>query len=108
MQKEKKQTVRILDSFVTVIVVLVAATLVASGIAISKVNTEYMTTGVKAAKIVAERDNEEISISMSDKLILSEHDNFSIGDKILSLLPPPINTAYLAVKEIKSAVLEKE
>lgn len=107
IMKEKKQYIRILDGFVTTVVVLTAATLIASGIAISKVNSEYMATGIKAAKIVAERENQEIAISLDDKLLVAPKSNFSAVDEVLSLLPPPINTGYMIFKEINSAVFEK-
>lgn len=108
MKTEKNQISRILDGFVTTVVVLTAATIVASGIAISKINTEYMSTGVKAAKIIAERENREISISMDDNIIITRENDFSAVDKILSLLPPPVNTGYMIIREITGSVYDKQ
>lgn len=108
MKSDKTQISKILDGFVTTVVILTAATLVASGIAISKINTEYMTTGIKAAKIVAEHENKEISVSLDDNIIITREKDFLAVDKILSLLPPPINTGYMIVREIKDSIFESE
>ena len=103
MKKEKTQTMRILDGFVTAVIIITAATLVAAGVSISRMNTEYLETGVRAAKIVAERDSRQIFLSGSEPLQLSSDEGFKIADKVMSLLPPPINTVYLTVKEFKNS-----
>lgn len=73
MKSYKTQFARITDAFIGVTAIITAVTLVASGIAVSKINTEYMATGIKTAKIVAERENEEIFFSLGGKKVfLSE------------------------------------
>lgn len=102
MKKEKSQTLRIIDGFVTATVIAISATLVASGVSISRINTEYLETGVRAAKIVAARESKEIFLSESDAISLSLTENgFDVG-KVIQLLPPPINTVYLTIKEFEN------
>ena len=99
MQKYKSRYMRIAELFIAVTVVISSAMLVASGIAVAKVNSEYMETGVRAAKIIAVRSSEQISVSLSDKLMY-EGDGGGLADKILTLLPPPVNTVYISVREL--------
>ena len=99
MKKEKSQTAKIIDGFVTAVVVITAATLISSGISISRINTEYLETGVRAAKIVAERDSRQIFLSDSEAVIFSADNKYDKVDKILTFLPPPVNTVYLTIKE---------
>lgn len=105
MKKEKSQTMHILDGFVTAAVIITSATLVASGVCVSRINTEYLETGVRAAKIVAERENRQIFLTENESIKLpSDKDFYKISDRILTFLPPPINTVYLTVKEFKDAL----
>ncbi len=99
MFKKKKQTMRILDGFLTAVIIISAVTLVCSGIAISKVNTDYMETGVRAAKIVAERESMQISVATHEGIKLAPRYNFPI-ESILKFLPPPLNTAYFIAEEL--------
>lgn len=99
MKKEKNQTAKIIDGFVTAVVVITAATLIASGISISRINTEYLETGVRAAKIVAERDSRQIFMSDSEAVIFSADNKYEKAEKILAFMPPPVNTIYLTIKE---------
>ena len=109
MKKNKSQTMRILDGFVTAVVVVTSATLVASGVCISRMNTEYLETGVRAAKIVAERESRQIFLTENESIKLVPDKNYyQIADKVLSFLPPPINTVYITAKEIKNAVESSE
>lgn len=108
MKKERTQTMKIIDAFVTTVILITAATLVASGIAVSRMNTEYLETGVKSAKIVAERDSRQIFVTDSESITLAPQRDFSFADKILSFLPPPINMIYLTVKEFREAVFEPD
>lgn len=101
MTKEKNQTARIIDGFVTAVVIITAVSLVASGIAVSKINSEYLETGVRTAKIVAERKNEQIFLSESDNLLISSGKTADVVQNVLKYLPPPVNTIYLAAKEFK-------
>lgn len=107
MNKKKSQTIRIIETYITVIVLLTALTLIFSGISISKINTDYMETGVKAGKIVAERENTEISLTTHNGITLSAENNLNIMNNILSFLPPPINTSYLIFQEISKNVFTK-
>lgn len=103
MKSYKSQTVRLTEKFITAVVIIVSVMLVSSGIAIAKVNTEYMSTGVRAAKIVAERDNEEIFVSMNDrKFRAADKILYDRVDSVLSFAPAPINTGYFIFKEIYS------
>ena len=105
MKKDKSQTMRILDGFVTATVIITSATLVASGVCISRINTEYLETGVRAAKIVAERENRQIFLTENESISLpSDKDFYRIADRVLTFMPPPVNTIYLTVKEFKNAV----
>lgn len=109
MQKDKTQTRRIIETYVTVVVLITAATLVMTGIAISKINTDYMQTGVRAGKIVAERESTQISVTTHEGITLTpKRDYLAVADKILTFLPPPVNTTYLMVKEIAEMVQDKE
>lgn len=105
MQKDKTQTRRIIEAYVTVVVLVTAVTLVFSGIAISKINTDYMETGVRAGKIVAERENMQISVTTHEGIKLTPSRNYlDVADKVLTFLPPPVNTTYLTVKEIAEII----
>ncbi|MBP3443073.1 MAG: hypothetical protein J6L62_09755 [Clostridia bacterium] len=104
MKTKKNQTQRILDGFVTSVILIVAVTLVASGIAISKINTDYMETGVRAGKIVAERKAQQISITTHDGLTLTSETNPGMITDYLAYLPPPVNTTYILIEDIISLI----
>lgn len=104
MKSYKTQFARISDAFIGVTAVITAVTLVASGIAVSKINTEYMATGVKTAKIVAERENEEIFFSLGEKKFSSPK---RINDNIKTigyLLPAPLNAVYYIYEKVSEMV----
>lgn len=104
MKSYKTQYARISDAFIGVTAVITAVTLVASGIAVSKINTEYMATGVKTAKIVAERENEEIFFSLGKKKFSSPK---RINDNIKTigyLLPAPLNAVYYIYEKVSERV----
>lgn len=104
MKSYKTQFTRISDAFIGVTAVIMAVTLVASGIAVSKINTEYMATGVKTAKIVAERENEEIFFSLGEKKFSSPK---RINDNIKTigyLLPAPLNAVYYIYEKVSERV----
>lgn len=104
MKSYKTQFARISDAFIGVTAVITAVTLVASGIAVSKINTEYMATGVKTAKIVAERENEEIFFSLGEKRFSSPK---RINDNIKTigyLLPAPLNAVYYIYEKVSERV----
>lgn len=104
MKNYKTQFARISDAFIGVTAVIMAVTLVASGIAVSKINTEYMATGVKTAKIVAERENEEIFFSLGEKKFSSPK---RINDNIKTigyLLPAPLNAVYYIYEKVSERV----
>lgn len=102
--KYKSQTVRILGCFLTVVVMISSIMLLMSGIAISKMNTDYMETGVRAGKIVAERESRQISLTTHKGLKLSPVADNDYLDKILTYMPVPINTTYLIVKNISEFI----
>ena len=107
MYKEKSQTRRLIDAYITTVAIVTAATLVMTGVAISKINTDYMQTGERAGRIVAERQNEQISLTTHEGITIApESDYLAVADKILTFLPPPVNTTYLMIKEVVSAVRE--
>lgn len=104
MKSYKTQFARISGAFIGVTAVIMAVTLVASGIAVSKINTEYMATGVKTAKIVAERENEEIFFSLGEKKFSSPK---RINDNIKTigyLLPAPLNAVYYIYEKVSERV----
>lgn len=104
MKSYKTQFARITDTFIGVTAVITAVTLVASGIAVSKINTEYMATGVKTAKIVAERENEEIFFSLGEKKFSSPQ---NIKDNIKTIgyiLPAPLNTVYYIYEKVTEEI----
>ncbi len=107
MKNQKTQTQRILDSFVATIILIVAGTLVASGIAISKINTDYMESGVRAGKIVAERTAQQISVTTHDGLTISGETDPDKFIRSLAYLPPPVNTTYMIVTDLID-MIEKE
>ncbi len=91
---------RIADTFVAVTVIILSLTLIASGISISKINSDYLESGIRSAKIVAERESIQILLTKNNSLLLSPEKNYAdTADKILTFLPPPVNTVYLTVKE---------
>ena len=104
MHKTKTQIQRISEIYITIVVLVTGIMLVVCGVAISKVNTDYMQTGVRAGKIVAERENMQISVTTHEGITLTaEKDCLDIIDKVLTFLPPPVNTTYLTVKELFNA-----
>ncbi len=104
MKREKTQTQRILDVFVTSVILIVGITLVTSGIAVSKINTDYLESGVATGKIIAEREARQISLTTHDGLKLTSEQNPETIKKVLTFLPPPINTTYMIVEEIKEII----
>ena len=65
---------------------------------------EYMATGVKTAKIVAERENEEIFFSLGEKKFSSPK---RINDNIKTigyLLPAPLNAVYYIYEKVSERV----
>lgn len=108
MKNEKTQTKRILDGFITSVILIFSITLITSGIAISKINTDYTETGMQAGKIVAERQAQQISVTTHDGLTLKGENNPEAFRKIINLLPPPINTTYMILEEIEKMLTESE
>ncbi len=82
--------------------------MVASGIAVSKINTDYLETGVQAGKIVAERQAQQISLTTHDGLTLTGESDPEFFKKILPFLPPPINTGYYIFEEIEKYSIPEE
>lgn len=99
MKNEKNQTQRILDGFITSVILIFGITLVTSGIAISKINTDFLETGVYAGKIVAEREAQQISVTTNDGLTLKGESHPETFRKIITFFPPPINTTYMMLEE---------
>ncbi|MDD6276749.1 MAG: hypothetical protein PUB20_08010 [Clostridia bacterium] len=102
MLRSNSQLIGIINGFITAAVIIISISLVASGIAISKVNSEYMETGVRAAKIIAERENEQISVSLNDAMMYEGSSKSEILEKVLELMPPPVNTGYYIYRELYS------
>lgn len=102
MLRSNSQLIGIINGFITAAVIIISISLVASGIAISKVNSEYMETGVRAAKIIAERENEQISVSLNDAMMYEGSSKAEILEKVLELMPPPVNTGYYIYRELCS------
>ena len=100
MKSYKTQFARITDAFIGVTAIITAVTLVASGIAVSKINTEYMATGIKTAKIVAERENEEIFFSLGGKKFYSPKNIKENFKTIGYLLPAPLNAVYYIYEKV--------
>lgn len=102
MYNSKNQTKRIVETYFKIIILIISATLILSGITISKINTDYIENGIRAGKIVAERENTQISVISHNGIRFDSNKNsdFMIIDKVLQLLPFPINTSYLLIKEV--------
>lgn len=98
--KYKSQMRRINEFYIGFIVVIISAMLVMSGVAVSKINTEYMDTGVKAARIVAERENEEILVSMNGRKFSAPRQMSEYLQTAARLLPAPLNGIYFFFDEI--------
>ena len=108
MKTEKTQTRKIIETYITVVVLITAMMLVLSGIAISKINTDYLETGVRAGKIVAEREAQQISVTTHDGLTLKRENNPEAFRRIINFLPPPINTTYMLLEEIEKMIAESQ
>lgn len=106
MKNEKTQTKRILDGFITSVILIFSITLITSGIAISKINTDYMETGIRAGKIVAEREAQQISVTTHDGLTLKGENNPETLKRIINFLPPPINTTYMMLEEAEKILIK--
>ena len=105
--KYKTQFSRITDTFIGVTAVILAAVLVVSGMAVTKINTEYMETGIKTAKIVAERENEEIFFSLNGRKFSPAQ---SMDEKLKTaalLLPAPLNAVIYLGEEIREMIKTK-
>ena len=100
MKRYKSQFMRITDVFIGLTVIITAAMLVASGLAVTKINTEYMETGVRAVKIVAERENEEIFFSMNEKKFATPEKLGQRIEKAAYFLPAPLNTVVYFIDKI--------
>ncbi len=107
MKSYKTQFAKITDTFISVTAVITAAILVASGLAVTKVNTEYMESGVRTAKIVSERENEEIFFSMNGRKFSPPE---SLSEKLkdsLYFLPAPLNAIYYFGEEAARIINDK-
>lgn len=104
MKKYKSQFMRITDVFVGLTVIITAATLVASGLAVTRINTEYMETGVRAVKLVAERENEEIFFSLNEKKFSAPEKLGQGLEKAVYLLPAPLNTVVYFIDKINELI----
>lgn len=104
MKKQKTQTQRIIDCFVTLVILIVAATLISSGIAISKINTDYLESGIRAGKIVAERTAQQISVTTHEGITLSGETNPGKYVEFLAYLPPPVGTTYMLFENITDII----
>ncbi len=104
MKSYKTQLSKITDTFIGVTAVITAVMLVASGIAVSKINTEYMATGVKTAKIVAERENEEIFFTLGERKFSSPKNLKTDVQTIGYLLPAPLNAVYYIYEKASERV----
>ena len=100
MKSYKSQFMRITDVFIGLTVIITAVTLVASGLAVTRINTEYMETGVRAVKIVAERENEEIFFSMNEKKFSTPENLGQRLKKASYFLPVPLNTVIYFIDKI--------
>lgn len=107
MKYQKTQMQRIFSGFVTCVILILGATLVASGIAVSKINTDYLETGIEAGKIVAERKAQRISLTTHDGLTLTGESDPENLKKILPFLPSPLNTGYYIFEEIDKMLAEE-
>lgn len=107
MKYEKTQAQKVFDSFLTCVILILGLTVVASGIAVSKINTDYLETGVKSGKIIAERQAQQISLTTHDGLTLTSESDPDFFKKIFSFLPPPINTGYYIYNEFQKIHSEK-
>jgi hypothetical protein len=108
MKTAKTQTRKIIETYITVVVFITAMMLVLSGIAVSKINTDYMESGVRAGKIVAERQSQQISLTTHEGIELNtQTDYLPVIDKVLTFLPPPVNTTYLIAKEVYEMINRK-
>lgn len=108
MKQYKTQLERINDAFIGVTVVIIAATLVASGLAVSKVNTEYMETGIKAEKIIAERENEEIFFSLGGRKFSPPKKLEEKLNSVALYLPAPLNGMVYIADEIFNLITKNE
>lgn len=102
VKKIKTQARRITEAYIGATALITAAMLVMSGIAVTKVNTEYMSTGIKAAKIVAERENEEIFVSMNGRKFAASKDIEESLKTAVGFLPAPLNAVHYFVGEIQN------
>jgi hypothetical protein len=94
MKKYKTQFARITDIFVSVTVVITAAVLVASGMAVTKINTEYMETGESVAKIVSERESTEIFFSLNGREFAPPESVGQYFESLKYFLPTPLNIVF--------------
>lgn len=94
MKRFKPQTRRIYEAFISLTVIIISVMLVASGLAVSKINTEYMESGVKAAKIIAQRENEEIFVSLNGRKFAPPQDIDEYLKTAAMFLPAPLNVVY--------------
>lgn len=100
MENFRTQLRGIIEKFIGVTVIILAITLVASGFAVTKINTDYMETGVRTAKIIAERENEEIFFSLNGRKFSPSQ---KLGDKLETasyFMPAPLNALVYVGREI--------
>lgn len=104
MKSFKSQTRKIYEVFISLSVIIASAMLVASGLAVSKINTEYMESGVKAAKIIAQRENEEIFVSLNGRKFAPPQEIDEYIETAAMLLPAPLNVVYYFCNEIAAFI----
>ena len=101
MKDSRTESQKIIHNFVSVTVILMSAMLIALGTVTAKNNTMVIESGIQPAMIYASRENEQISVTVGQKLFEAKEKNV-IKPVLLRFLPVPFGGAYIIYENILS------
>ncbi len=95
---------KLFHTFVSISVVIVSAILIAMGVFAAKNNTAMIESGLSPAMIYAERENQQISVHIGEKLFESDDQKAIPLNEILKYAPAPLCSIYNIYSDIINLV----
>ena len=86
---------KVLNSFISLTVVITSFMLIAMGIFAANNNTAMIDSGISPAMIYAERKNQQISVQIGEQLYSNEETEKIPLKELAHLAPAPLNGIYI-------------
>ncbi len=100
MKDLRTESQKLLNTFITLCVLVVSFVLISMGIFAAKNNTAMIDSGITPAMIYARRENTQISVQIGEALYKNEPQKEIPLTKIAELAPAPINGIYIIYENI--------